>query len=174
MQDEEEQLSQALVRIFENVVLTEEKSLQAGYFKDLSIAEMHTLTAIGPYDARTMTKTAEDLGITTGTLTVAIDRLVKKGYVHRERDKKDKRIVRISLTHNGKLACRMNSKFHRVLAKHILAGYDDDDRKHILNLVDEVDKYVEQQLRRYDSSDNVRATASQVAKDTTKENKKDG
>jgi DNA-binding MarR family transcriptional regulator len=171
---EEEQMSEALVRIFENVVLTEEKSLQAGYFKDLSIAEMHTLTAIGPYDARTMTNTAEDLGITTGTLTVAIDRLVKKGYVHRERDKRDKRIVRISLTHTGKLACRMNSKFHRVLAKHILAGYNADDRKHLLDLVNEVDQYVEQQLRRYDSSKNVRATATQVAKDTTKEKKQDG
>ena len=169
MLNEEEQMSQALVRIFENVVLTEEKSLQAGYFKDLSIAEMHTLTAIGPYDARTMTKTAEDLGITTGTLTVAIDRLVKKGDVHRERDKRDKRIVRISLTHNGKLACRMNSKFHRVLAKHILAGYDESDRKKLLDLVNEVDVYVEQQLRRYDDSKNIRATASQVANDTTKE-----
>ena len=80
MKSEEEVMSEALVRIFENVVLTEEKSLQAGYFSDLSIAEMHTLTAIGPYESRTMTKTAEDLGITTGTLTVAIDRLVKKGY----------------------------------------------------------------------------------------------
>lgn len=174
MLSEEEQMSEALVRIFENVVLTEEKSLQAGYFKDPSIAEMHTLTAIGPYDARTMTNTAEDLGITTGTLTVAIDRLVKKGYVHRERDKRDKRIVRISLTHTGKLACRMNSKFHRVLAKHILAGYDADDRKHLLDLVNEVDQYVEQQLRRYDSTENVRATARQVAKDTAKEKKQDG
>ena len=171
MLNEEEQMSEALVRIFENVVLTEEKSLRAGYFNDLSIAEMHTLTAIGPSDARTMTNTAEDLGITTGTLTVAIDRLVKKGYVHRERDKRDKRIVRISLTHNGKLACRMNSKFHRVLAKHILAGYDEADRKKLLDLVNEVDQYVEQQLKRYEGSENVRATARQVAKDTTKEKK---
>ena len=62
MKSEEEVMSEALVRIFENVVLTEEKSLQAGYFSDLSIAEMHTLTAIGPYESRTMTKTAEDLG----------------------------------------------------------------------------------------------------------------
>ena len=169
MPSEEEQMSEALVRIFENVVLTEEKSLQAGYFNDLSIAEMHTLTAIGPYDARTMTNTAEDLGITTGTLTVAIDRLVKKGYVHRELDKRDKRIVRISLTHNGKLACRMNNKFHRVLAQHILAGYDENDRKHLLDLVNEVDEYVAQQQRRYDSTENVRATARQVAKDTSKE-----
>jgi len=65
----------------------------------------------------------------------------------------------------------MNSKFHRVLAKHILAGYDEKDRKHLLDLVAEVDEYLAQQLRRYDSSENVRATARQVAKDTTKETK---
>ena len=65
----------------------------------------------------------------------------------------------------------MNSKFHRVLAKHILAGYDADDRKHLLDLVNEVDQYVEQQLKRYEGSANVRATARQVAKDTTKEKK---
>lgn len=162
---DEELMSEALVRIFENVVLTEEKSLQAGYFSDLSIAEMHTLTAIGPYEARTMTKTAEDLGITTGTLTVAIDRLVKKGYVIRQRDTKDKRVVRISLTRNGKLACRMNSKFHRVLAKHILEGYGPEDREHILKLVSEVDTYIEQQLKRYDNTEDARKTAMEVAND---------
>jgi len=170
VKSEEEVMSEALVRIFENVVLTEEKSLQAGYFSNLSIAEMHTLTAIGPYESRTMTKTAEDLGITTGTLTVAIDRLVKKGYVIRQRDTNDKRVVRISLTRNGKLACRMNSKFHRVLAKHILSGYNEEDRKHLLALVNEVDVYVAQQLRRYDGAVNVRKTAMEVAKDSKKEN----
>lgn len=162
-------MSEALVRIFENVVLTEGKSLRAGYFSDLSIAEMHTLTAIGPYESRTMTKTAEDLGITTGTLTVAIDRLVKKGYVIRQRDTNDKRVVRISLTRNGKLACRMNSKFHRVLAKHILSGYNEEDRQHLLTLVNEVDEYVAKQLRRYDGAENVRKTAMEVANDSEKE-----
>jgi len=169
LHSDEEIMSEALVRIFENVVLTEEKSLQAGYFSNLSIAEMHTLTAIGPYEARTMTTTAEDLGITTGTLTVAIDRLVRKGYVIRKRDTRDKRVVRISLTRSGKLACRMNSKFHRVLAKHILGGYGAEDREHLLCLVNEVDKYIEQQLRRYDDTENVRKTAMDVAYDSRKE-----
>lgn len=169
MQNDEEIMSEALVRIFENVVLTEEKSLSQGYFSDLSIAEMHTLTAIGPYEARTMTTTAEDLGITTGTLTVAIDRLVKKGYVIRKRDTKDKRVVRISLTRSGKLACRMNSKFHRVLAKHILGGYGTTDREHLLKLVEEVDRYIEQQLRRYDDTENIRKTARDVAAESRKE-----
>ncbi|MFA6338230.1 MAG: MarR family transcriptional regulator, partial [Saccharofermentanales bacterium] len=105
MQNEQKDFSLSLVRIFDNVLLTEEEALSKGYFSDLSIAELHTLDAIGPYEARTMTETANDLGITTGTLTVAIDRLLKKGYVTRDRDTVDRRIVRISLTKNGKLAC---------------------------------------------------------------------
>ena len=47
MNSDVEEMSESLVRIFENVLLTEEKSLSRGYFSDLSIAEMHTLTAIG-------------------------------------------------------------------------------------------------------------------------------
>ena len=101
MQDKEQRMSAALVRIFENVLLTEELSLSQGYFSDLSIAEMHTLTAIGPYEAKTMTNTAAILGITTGTLTVAIDRLVKKGYVERRRDSTDERVLNVSATETG-------------------------------------------------------------------------
>ena len=58
---DEQELAAGLVRIFENVLLAEEKSIQKGYFSDLSIAEMHTLDAIGPYEARTMSETAQDL-----------------------------------------------------------------------------------------------------------------
>ena len=174
MPNEEEHMSEALVRIFENVVLTEEKSLQAGYFKDLSIAEMHTLTAIGPYEARTMTNTAEDLGITTGTLTVAIDRLVKKGYVHRERDKRDKRIVRISLTREGKLASRMHGKYHKVLARHILEPYTEEEQALLLSMVKELDKYLESQASRYNGSESVRKTAKEVADKTRRRENDDG
>ena len=166
-QDKEQKMSEALVRIFENVILTEEMSLRQGYFSDLSIAEMHALTAIGPYEAKTMTQTAATLGITTGTLTVAIDRLVKKGYVERKRDDKDKRVVRISLTRNGKLACRMHGKFHRVLAKRILEAYDDNEQDMLLELVRDVDGFLSQQVSRYEDNKNtesIRKTAAAVAK----------
>ena len=149
---EEQELAATLVRIFENVVLAEEKSIQKGYFSDLSIAEMHTLDAIGPYESRTMTETAADLGITTGTLTVSIDRLVKKGYVNRKRDEKDRRVVRISLTRNGKLAARLHGKFHAVLARHILEPYSEEEKEMILRMVREVDGYMESQVERYNNA----------------------
>ena len=176
MQDKEERMSAALVRIFENVILTEELSLRQGYFSDLSIAEMHTLTAIGPYESKTMTKTAASLGITTGTLTVAIDRLVKKGYVERRRDDKDRRVVRISLTRNGKLACRMHGKFHRVLARRILEAYDNNEQEMLLGLVEDVDKYMQSRVEKYEdrnNSESIRETAAAVAKDKRRR-RKDG
>lgn len=174
MISEEDIMAEYLVRIFENVLLTEEKSLSQGYFSDLSIAEMHTLTAIGPYEAKTMSNTAAELGITTGTLTVSVDRLVKKGYVIRKRDEKDKRVVRISLTRNGKLACRMHSKFHRVLAKRILDPYEADDRSKLIKLVEEIDTYIATQLRRYDESDSIRKTAKEVALESRRSVEKNG
>jgi len=174
MQDIELELADRLVRIFENVLFTEEKSIQQGYFSNLSIAEMHTLDAIGPYDARTMTETAASLGITTGTLTVSIDRLVKKGYVIRNRDEKDRRIVRISLTREGKLACRMHGKYHKVLARHILEPYDEKEQQMLLTMVEEVDTYLQQQAARYDGSESIRKTAREVADRTRRRNNDDG
>ncbi len=166
MRKEELEMAERLVRIFENVILSEEQSIQRGYFSDLSIAEMHTLDAIGPYDARTMTETASLLGITVGTLTISINRLVKKGYVARNRDTNDRRIVRISLTKQGKLACRMHGKFHRILARHILEPYNDQEQELLFGMVDEIDKYLQQQVNLYSKSESVRKTAKEVAETT--------
>ena len=165
MNDLAQQMAENLVSIFEQVLVAEEKSLQKGYFSNLSLAEMHTLDAIGPYEARTMTETAQILGITVGTLTVSVDRLVKKGFVARRRDEEDRRVVRISLTRDGKLAARMHGKFHKVLAKHILEPYTDEEQELLLSLVKEVDEYLNTQVARYDNDDKIRQTAKDVAKD---------
>ena len=165
MQNEQKDFSLSLVRIFDNVLLTEEEALSKGYFSDLSIAELHTLDAIGPYEARTMTETANDLGITTGTLTVAIDRLLKKGYVTLDRDTVDRRIVRISLTKNGKLACRIHQKFHSVLAQRILDPYTPEERAMLIKMTNEIDEFVKSQLLRYSDKKQIRKTAHEVAND---------
>jgi DNA-binding MarR family transcriptional regulator len=149
MDSTEQDFAESLLRIFDNVLLTEGMALSKGYFSDLSIAELHTLNAIGPYEARTMTETANILGITIGTLTVAIDRLVKKKYVERNRDTKDRRIVRISLTRQGKLAYRMHSKFHRVLVKRIMDPLSEEEQKILTKTIQEIDGFVEEQYKKY-------------------------
>ncbi len=166
MNEVEQKMAKSLVSIFENVLVAEEKSLRQGYFNNLSLAEMHTLDAIGPYDSRTMTETASILGITVGTLTVSVDRLVKKGFIERKRDEGDKRIVRISLTRDGKLAARMHGKFHKVLATRVLEPYSDEEKALLLSLVEDVEKYMKTQVARYEDKDKLRQTAREVAEDS--------
>ncbi len=156
MYSAENEFPEGLLRIFDNVLLTEEKALSKGYFSNLSIAELHTLEAIGPYEARAMSETAARLGITTGTLTVAIDRLVRKGYVERYRDSKDRRVVRICLTRQGKLAYRMHAKFHKLLVKRIMDPLSEEDRNRMARLVREVDQFIKEQYEKYSDEERAR------------------
>lgn len=149
MNTAEHAFAESLLRIFDNVLLTEEKALSKGYFPDLSIAELHTIESIGPYEARAMSETAQRLGITTGTLTVAVDRLVKKGYVERNRDTRDRRVVRIRLTRKGKLAYRIHSKFHSLLVQRIMEPLDDSQQELLAQMVKNIEELVAEQYKKY-------------------------
>ncbi len=144
-------VNELLLDIFDKILVTEEKALSKGNFSDLSIAEMHTLEGIGLYDTRTMSETAARLGITTGTLTVAIDRLVRKGYVERHRDTSDRRVVRVRLTKKGKLAFRMHSKFHTLLVDRIVEPLSGQERDLLVRLLTRVSDFVGDQYSRYNS-----------------------
>ncbi|MHB8962274.1 MAG: MarR family winged helix-turn-helix transcriptional regulator [Saccharofermentanales bacterium] len=149
MNDYDVRVNELLVRIFDEILVTEEKALQVGSFGDLSTSEMHTLEGIGLYDARTMTETAEILSVTTGTLTVAVDRLVRKGYVDRQRDLLDKRIVRIRLTKKGKLAYRLHLKFHTLLVDRITKPLAEHERNLLLRVLTSVALFIEEQDQKY-------------------------
>jgi DNA-binding MarR family transcriptional regulator len=149
MNDYDSRINELLIRIFDEILITEQKALQVGTFGDLSIAEMHTLEGIGMYESRTMTETAQRLSVTTGTLTVAVDRLVRKGYVQRHRDNNDKRIVRVNLTRKGKLAYRLHLKFHTLLVDRITKPLAEHERNLLIRVLTSVAVFVEEQDQRY-------------------------
>ena len=78
-------LNMLLVRQFNDILKIEGKVLKEGEFNDLSVTEMHIIEAIGIDRELTMSEVANDLDITVGTLTTAINKLIKKEYVERRR-----------------------------------------------------------------------------------------
>ena len=120
-------INQFLVEVFNNILKIEQKSLREGKFSDLSITEIHTLECIGMYSERTMSDVAQDLDITVGTLTTAINNLVKKGYVDRQRSEVDRRVVEISLTKKGKLAYRVHEQFHTEMIKATVGSLGEEE-----------------------------------------------
>ena len=128
MQNTAKVVNELLVELFNEILTIEKAALQESPFKDLSITEMHVIEAIG-MGSRTMTDVSDQLGITVGTLTTSINRLVKKEYVTRQRSEDDRRYVEIALAHKGKLAYRVHENFHQVMVNNMIDGLSNEDNE---------------------------------------------
>lgn len=136
-------LNDLLVDIFDSTMMIEERELKKGKCKDLSITEFHTLAAIGLNRARTMSEAAKDLNITVGTLTTAINRLVKKGYVDRRREQSDRRIVKVFLTEKGIIAFKEHEYFHEVMVEAMVKDLTIENQQLIIESLRSVKKFLD-------------------------------
>ena len=91
-------LNEVLVKLFRNINLIEEREICTGEYKDVTANDMHVIEAIGTEEPKNMSTIARLLSVTVGTLTIAMNSLVKKGYVIRQRGTVDRREVYISLS----------------------------------------------------------------------------
>lgn len=123
----EDVLNSLLVDLFNDILKIEGSVLKAGEFSDLSVTEMHIIEAIGYDREMTMTEVARDLEITVGTLTTAINRLIKKEYVERRRIEEDRRVVLIKLTSKGEEAFKSHAQFHDDMIKSIMKELPKDE-----------------------------------------------
>ena len=75
-------IDQVLVHLFNDILRIEEESLHRRGVHGLSMREIHVLQAIMESgEENTMSAVAARLHVTVGSLTVAINTLVRKGYV---------------------------------------------------------------------------------------------
>jgi DNA-binding MarR family transcriptional regulator len=85
----------------------------------LSPAQMHTVEIIGHNQDMRMKELAERLGVTTGSLTVGVDKLEKLGLVQRKPHRKDRRSWLIVLTSEGEKMYEQHHKFHQQFTNEI-------------------------------------------------------
>ena len=102
--DNYDQLNEILVYLFDYALDIERNFLIRDTFKDISVNDMHVINAIGLGNEVNMSSLARKVGVTVGTLTIAINGLVRKEYVLRTRSETDRRVVLVSLTEKGESA----------------------------------------------------------------------
>lgn len=103
--------------LFRDVMDLEARALITEEFQNITNNDMHVIEAIGMDEPKNMSSVAKELSVTVGTLTIAINSLVKKGYVKRERSEKDRRVVYISLTELGEKAYLHHEQYHKDMVK---------------------------------------------------------
>lgn len=134
-------INELLVDIFNDILIIEQKAISYGEFKDISVTEIHTIEAIGIEHLKSMSEIASELNITVGTLTIAINNLVKKGYVERQKSDNDRRVVKISLTKKGRLVHRIHEKFHNDMVLSCVQGLNDEETSILVQSLDKLNNF---------------------------------
>ncbi|MCM1160545.1 MAG: MarR family transcriptional regulator [Roseburia sp.] len=122
-------LNELLVVLFKDINEIEEKAIRTGQYKNMTANDMHVIEAIGLNGAKNMSAVAKALNVTTGTLTIAINSLVKKNYVERVRSEEDRRVVLVSLTPKGRKAFHHHKKFHDDMIAQIVKQLDESEKQ---------------------------------------------
>ena len=120
-------LNEVLVNLFRDVMEIEQRALESSEFQDLTNNDMHMIEAIGIQEPKNMSTIARTLSVTVGTLTIAMNSLVKKGYVIRQRGQTDRRVVYISLSEKGKAAYQHHARFHQEMIQSIVEQLTEDE-----------------------------------------------
>ena len=134
-------LNEILVKLFNDIMQIEEKAIITDEFKDISNNDMHIIEAIGKNEAKSISTVAKLLSVTVGTLTIAINSLVKKGYVNRMRSEEDRRVVLISLTRKGKKAHYHHEQFHEKMIQATLQGIDEKQTEILIHALQNLKEF---------------------------------
>ena len=129
------------MNLFNNVMEAEAKAVITEEFKDISNNDMHIIDAIGIEEPRRMSVIAKKLTVTMGTLTTNMNNLEDKGYIMRERSKKDKRVVLVSLTDKGRRAFFHHRDFHKHMIRAILKDLNEDEIKILIMCLQNLDDF---------------------------------
>lgn len=141
-------LNEILVKLFRNISTIEEQTLKKGEYKNVTVNDMHVMEAIGKGEPKNMTSVAKSLAVTTGTLTISVNSLVKKGLVERVRSEKDRRVVLVSLSASGKEAYEYHQKFHKEMVEAIVENLDEEQKKILAKALSNLSGYFQNCLEK--------------------------
>ena len=134
-------LNEVLVNLFRDVMDIEQKAIITEEFQDITNNDMHIIEAIGMNEPKNMSTIAREISVTVGTLTIAMNSLVKKGYVLRERGKEDRRVVYISLTERGRTAYVHHARFHKAMIDSISDELTSEEMELLIKTLTKLNKW---------------------------------
>ncbi len=141
------QLNELLVETFNTILKAEELALKQKSELDLSISELHLIEAIEKTGGgRTIGAIAGELSITLPSVTVAINKLVKKGYVEKVRSKEDGREVLATLTEKGVSINDYHRSFHTHMVSVVTGNLDKSEQETLFKAISRLNKFFKKTL----------------------------
>ncbi|MFV0449071.1 MAG: MarR family winged helix-turn-helix transcriptional regulator [Vibrio sp.] len=100
-----------------------------------SLAQIHTLEVLGSHGAMRMKELANRLSITTGTLTVQVEKLVQAGLIERQSIEGDRRSVLVTLTQQGKEVFQQHNALHMSLTEELTRRFSAEQQNNLAKML---------------------------------------
>lgn len=132
-------LSEIIVEFYEKLSSWEDSVVRDS---GLTTAQAHTIEIVGHAGSIKMKDLAEKLGVTTGTLTVAVDRLEKKDLLVRKPHERDRRAYLIELTPEGKEYFALHHQFHINMTEELTVDLDPEEIDQLGSILEKILKKI--------------------------------
>lgn len=132
-----DQLTHELFAFFNGFTSWENSVIKSS---ELTVAEAHAIEVLGEQGSMNMKNLAKQLGVTTGTTTVTVDRLEKKAYATRQPVKEDRRVHLITLTDKGRQAFDEHHQYHLNLTEQIEAVLSNEEAAQLLSILKKINE----------------------------------
>lgn len=138
--------NEMLVDTFNQIRKVEEASLKSITNNNLSISEYHLLECVGKNRSagRTISEIAQDLSISSASVTVAINKLVRKEYVEKKKGTDDGRSVYVCLTKTGRRMNAGHRMFHENMVREVSKEFDSEELEMLLRCIEKLNTFFKQ------------------------------
>lgn len=149
----EVELNEALTTTFRSVLKVEELAIKHYSDVELTINETHIIEMIGKNQEEniTMSGLAGELCITLPSVTVAVNKLEKKGYVNKVKSEEDARRIHVELTRKGKRIFNAHNFFHLKMIKNISGEFSKDEKEILLSAIIKLNKFFNEKIRKLEA-----------------------
>lgn len=141
-------LNNMLMEVYHNIVRVEEVFLQRNSRINLAIKEMHLIECIGqePETGKTISEIADYLKVAKPSVTVAVNKLEKKGYLNKNGCHTDGRVVRVTLTREGRKVDAYHKRYHMSMIHEIENEFGEDEREMLVRVIAKLNKFFEKSV----------------------------
>ena len=132
-------LNTFFVYVFNQILSWEEQSFKEMGISEISLRELHVIEAVYSLKAsgkNRMSEIAKYLAITPGSLTTAVNCLVKKGYLSRENLPEDRRVIMINPTDKAFGVNEIHKQFHEKMIDSIEKYIDDESADAVIKTLE--------------------------------------
>jgi DNA-binding MarR family transcriptional regulator len=141
-------LNDMLMEVYHNILRVEEDFLQNNHRINLTIREMHLIECVGMdrENGKTVSEIADYLKVARPSVTVAVNKLERKGYLSKNGCHTDGRVVRVTLTREGRKVYLYHNRYHMCMIHEIEDEFGEEEQAYLVRVIAKLNNFFEKSV----------------------------